>query len=70
MKLVAKFEEQTLTERAVAAERDAAQEQAALTKEAAQYEFLTALMLIKSQVVTDVAPTKEAEVAQRGSNYW
>ena len=63
---IAQFQEQTLTERAVAAERDAAQEQAALTKEAAQYEISDGAYVDKvTGAVTDVAPTSEAEVAQR-----
>tara|TARA_S200002703_G_scaffold2979_1_gene4420 strand:+ start:649 stop:4338 length:3690 start_codon:yes stop_codon:yes gene_type:complete len=62
---IAQFQPQTLTERAVAAGRDAAQEQAALAV-AAQYRISDGAYVDKvTGKTTEVAPTKEAEVAQR-----
>lgn len=62
---IAQFQPQTLTERAVAAGRDAAQEQAALAV-AAQYKISDGAYVDEvTGKTTEVAPTKEAEVAQR-----
>ena len=62
---IAKFKEQELSERAVAAERDLKAEQEALA-EAAEYEISDGAYVDKvTGEVAEVAPTQEAEVAQR-----
>ena len=63
---IARVDEKELTEKAVAAERDTQQEKDALAKQAAQYAISDGAYVDKvTGATTDVAPTKEAEVAQR-----